>query len=146
VPPLDPAEHCHGITLWLQPADRAALEELAAHQEVTPEALASLAVRYMLAHARTGILPMLKPPEEAPPSEMSWEEIHLRKNLWDAKALDDPEDIPEEALLRPARANLSKALYTVERLLRLADEGLDPANPQGAMNDIARLATVRPPS
>jgi hypothetical protein len=144
LPPLDPGV-AKGIGLWLKEADRAALNVLAEGQGTTPAALASLAVRHMLAQARDGALPMLKPLEEAPvPELMSREELLFSNNRWDAKHLDNPDDLPQEKPLRPARVNFSKALFTIERLERLHEQGIDPANPRAALDDIDALAMVRP--
>jgi hypothetical protein len=146
LPPLDPGI-AGGLGLWLNEADRAALDDLADGQGTTPARLASLAVRHMLAQARNGALPMLKPLEEAAaPKLMSREQLLFENNRWDAKHLDNPDDLPEEKPLRPARVNFSKALFTIERLERLHVQGIDPANPRAALDDIDALAMVRPPN
>jgi hypothetical protein len=146
LPPLDPGI-AERLGLWLHEADRAALDDLADAQGTTSARLASLAVRHMLAQARNGALPVLKPMEEAPaPELMSREELLFCNNRWDAKHLDNPDDLLEEKPLRPARVNFSKALFTIERLERLHVQGIDPANPRAALDDIDALAMVRPPN
>ena len=78
---------------------------------------------------------MLKPMQEAAPKEgPSWEELHYRRNLWDAEQMELPDD-PAEAPLRPARINFRKAAYIIERLTRLADEGIDTSNPRGPLDE-----------
>jgi hypothetical protein len=144
LPPLDPGIF-GGLSVWLTESDMTALVKVATDRNVTPKSLASLAVRHLLVQARNGALPMLRPPEPAePPPERTWEELHARKNLRDAKYLNDPDDLPDEVPRRPARTNFSKAKFIIERMERLAREGIDPSNPRAPLEDIDKLVTVKP--
>ncbi len=144
--PVSPASDAgHPFAVWLGEADRTALAALATEQDTTPAHLAFVAIDRLLEQARKGALPMLKPAQPAEePEPRSLEELYARANLWDAKYLNDPDDLPEEVPHRPYRTNMKKAQFILERLERLDKEGLDPANPRAVLNDIDKLVTVRP--
>jgi hypothetical protein len=144
LPALDDTANPNGVYVWLSDTDKAALDELAEGQITTPEALASLAVRHLLAQARNGALPMLKPPELAEPTSRSLEELAFDRNGWSFRLMNDS-DTPEELRINfGSMANEAKASFTMERLERLAGEGIDPANPRTILDQIDKLVTVKP--